>query len=201
MPLAHRADPATAQPSPISLTASETWGGSDGNWSAFTISVGTPPQSLVVVPATSETGFRVPLSTTCSANSSQCSSFQPDLSATWVASNATAGFDVLFDGSRSLGNQSIGNVSESTTDNAADRVGYIGLGAVPSILLGTGLWSYVNVAGAKANVQDASFIQSLYTQKSIPSLSYGYTAGAWYRACSPEKHSPPTSLPLWKTQL
>ena len=45
---------------------------------------------------------------------------------------------------------------------------------------------YIGTLGLKATDNNSSLLSQLYKQKMIPSLSYGYTAGAMYRMCTGE---------------
>ncbi|KAK8165114.1 aspartic peptidase domain-containing protein [Phyllosticta citrichinensis] len=47
---------ANSAPSPISLEPSQYWDGNDGPWSSFQFAVGTPAQSLRLLPATGQSG-------------------------------------------------------------------------------------------------------------------------------------------------
>ncbi|RDW66360.1 hypothetical protein BP6252_09995 [Coleophoma cylindrospora] len=163
-------------PAPISFSSNGILRGNDGNWSIFDVSVGTPPQHFEVLASINKASVSLPFSASCSINNSTpCTNFQTSNSSTWTASNSTVGFDILYNGAQSLGNHSIVSLSESVYN---PNTGFLGIGTVASKGY-VGRWQYTG-----SDTENSSFIQSLKTQKLIPSVAFGYTAGAWYRNSS-----------------
>lgn len=172
MPLLRRTNASQSDPPPV-LFSNGTWKENDGNWSTFDVSVGTPPQIFQFLASNNQANISLPFSTSCiNDGSTQCFAyFQSNGSSTWTTSNSTSGFDILYHGDQNLGNHSISNSSESPS---SPNVGFLGLGAVAST--SSKKWEY-----SDPNPNNLSFLQSLKGQKLIPSVSFGYTAGAWYR--------------------
>lgn len=56
----------TSQIQPFSFPTSQTWDGNDASWSTFIISVGTPPQTFRVLPATRADETWLPTPAGCS---------------------------------------------------------------------------------------------------------------------------------------
>lgn len=183
-------------PAPFSFAPSQTFDGDDGSWSTFTIRVGTPPQTFRVLPATNSDESWVPIPQGCNitgypkdcGNLRGADPFQvsPSLgfdksgSSTWVENgifnllmeenleegqpaNGDYGFDIVgLEDSPSgptLPHQVVAGIATNEF-----WLGYFGLGPKP-----------VNFTA-----EIPSFMKNLADQNLIPSLSYGYTAGAKY---------------------
>ena len=187
----------SAAPSPFAFTTSLAWDGNDGQWSTFIIRVGTPPQSFRVIPSTLSNQIVIPLvdgclptdPTNCGAlrgayafNDHDSSGFLVNSSSTWnnnglyevildrflgYQNNALYGYDnvglqVENSGGLDLKNQTVAGIA--TKDF---YLGLFGLAPEPT--------NFSSFADPKP-----SFMTTLKDQKKIPSLSYGYTAGAKY---------------------
>lgn len=160
--------------------------GYDGPWSSFTIGVGTPAQFLRVLVSTSSQGTVVVLPTGCVSGDKICPIARGELfdngsSKSWSEINSAV---FLFQDpslTAQLGNDTLtlgaaGNTGPSLTNQvifgiADDRKYYLGM---------LGL-SQVSTSLSKGEKGQPSFITSLRDQNIIPSLSFGYTAGAQYR--------------------
>lgn len=188
--------PTNPSPSPFLLEASQLWDGNDGSWSTFLIRVGTPAQTFRILPATNGQETWVPVPQGCLSSdpiscgnlrgvepfkSALSSGFQVNASSTWVengfytlvseknlnySGNGKYGFDTVKlgreDGALSLTGQVVAGIA--TKDF---YLGVFGLGPKP------------------ANFTDTdpkpSYMKNLVDRNLIPSLSFGYTAGAFYR--------------------
>jgi hypothetical protein len=191
---------ASTVPAPFSVQPSQKFDGSDGSWSTFVVSVGTPPQNFRVLPAThiSETwvispdGCIITDPSDCQSarggdvfNGQAPQGFLTNQSSTWKEAglynlagednfaNYTAsgiyGYDVVgLNGGNSSGGISLPNQLVSSIATKAFFNGVLGLGVQP-----------VSLSSAAAAV--TGFMVNLFNDKLIPSLSYGYTAGAVYR--------------------
>lgn len=160
--------------------------GYDGPWSSFTIGVGTPAQFLRVLVSTFSPGTVVVLPNGCVLDDTICpiargKLFDNGTSKTWSDFNVS--IYPFQDPSLTalLGNDTLtlgaaGNTGPSLTNQvifgiADDRKYYLGM-------LGLSKASTILSKGEKGQ---PSFITSLRDQNIIPSLSFGYTAGASYR--------------------
>ncbi|EOA82422.1 uncharacterized protein SETTUDRAFT_82601, partial [Exserohilum turcica Et28A] len=188
-------------PAPVSFAPSQYFDGNDGKWSTFVVRVGTPEQSFRVLPSTVTSETFLPLAGACKDNQTiskqDCAfsrgaeiyqgrtnnGFQANLSSTWheigiyqtatreeLGYNAsglygldTLGLMIANSGGPTLTNQTIGAVI-----NPRLWVGWLGMDVKPS-----------NFSDFE-NPQ-RSLIKTLKDEGYIPSLSYGYTAGAYYK--------------------
>jgi hypothetical protein len=192
---------ATVVPAPINVTPAQKFMGDDGQWSTFTVSVGTPPQNFHIVPSTqvSETWVIIPDgciigdpsdcetqrgATTFNGQAPQ--GFLTNQSSTWdeiglyqittesalgVSANGLFGYDTV----------GLNGGNASSTGNgislAKQTVGGI---ATKDYFLG-----YLGLSLAPSSFSSASnpaqtLLENLYSESLIPSASYGYTAGASY---------------------
>ncbi|MCJ1392760.1 hypothetical protein MMC18_005631 [Xylographa bjoerkii] len=185
-------------PAPFAYTPSLTWDGSDGIWSTFIVRVGTPSQDFRILPSTQGQETIVPLPEGCTSsdpsncgslrgvypfNGAQSTGFQTNVSSTWVTNglfvlnleadlvnpgNGLYGFDTVGleidnSGGLTLQHQIVAGIAAKEF-----YLGVLGLGPEPS--------NFSTFADPQP-----SFLTSLKTANMIPSLSYGYTAGATYR--------------------
>lgn len=183
-------------PSPFVVEPSQHWDGNDGNWSSFYIRVGEPEQKFRIFPATNSQETWIPLPDGCISSdppdcaarrgvelfqSKKSTGFQTNESSTWTSmglydlaienkldfsGNALYGLDTVGlglsnPGSLSLSGQVVGGIA--TKDF---YLGIFGLGLKPANFTDTPIPSYMR------NLKDRNL---------IPSLSFGYTAGAYYR--------------------
>ena len=193
---------ASTIPAPYVVPPSQSFDSNDGAWSTFSINVGTPGQDLhvqvstksgetwVIVPegCYPEDGANCPsLRGAQTFNSAASPGFQSNMSSTWstigvysldlekelnYTGSGIYGYDRVALGAASdtsvlsLDKQIIAGVAEMDY-----YMGHIGLGVQPSSF--SSLSQPIN-----------SFLYQLWNQTKIPSLAYGYTAGAKYRKYS-----------------
>lgn len=170
-------------PAPIPVPVGVKWYGYDGNWSPVDIRVGTPQQWLSVYPNTAgqETWVIGPggCDGTSTCQEERGGIFYQEESSTWTeigyyelgfdtqlgdAGDADYGLDNVDLSDEVLVNGQIVGVINTTEF----WLGSLGLGVQPSRFEGT--------------TNRLTFLSSLVENKSvIPSHSYGYTAGAYYR--------------------
>lgn len=196
--------PTNPIPSPLVLQPSQLWDGNDGSWSTFIIRVGTPEQTFRILPATNGQETWVPVPQGCLLNdSNSCghlrgaepfkgapsNGFQVNASSTWVANdfytlgseqnlnysgNGEYGFDTVKlgtqDGGLSLAGQVVAGIA--TKDF---YLGIFGLGPKPA--------NFSDFPDPKP-----SYMRTLVDKNLVPSLSFGYTAGAPYRNFSNPSH-------------
>ncbi|KAF2720902.1 acid protease [Polychaeton citri CBS 116435] len=182
----------------ISIAPSGFWDGNDGLWNSFIVSVGTPGQEFRVFPSTAgqETWIPVPQGCT-SSDPEDCaylrgalpfdgknsSGFDTTASSSWNlkgiftldAQEAKMGYD----GNGLFGTDVVtwgngtdsANLEQQTVAGIADKDFYLGLFG-----LGPKVSNFTDY-----NDRNPSFLSTLYNDSKIPSLSWGYTAGAAYR--------------------
>ncbi|KAF2689795.1 acid protease [Lentithecium fluviatile CBS 122367] len=188
----------TSTPSPLVYTPSQEFIGNDGQWSAFILRVGTPSQNFRVLPAFRSGEVYIPIVdgclkdniTNCGAlrgasdfNGRPSNGFIVNASSSWheigiydmdirpelnFNANALYGEDnlglmVQNSGGPTLTNQVVAGVAKP-----AVYVGMLGLGIKPANF-------------SEFESPQKSMIQSLKDEGHIPSLSHGYTAGAYYK--------------------
>ncbi|KAF4626156.1 hypothetical protein G7Y89_g12007 [Cudoniella acicularis] len=180
--------------SPLVVPPSGQWDGSDGPWSSFTLSIGTPPQSARVLASTTSNQPWVVLPLGClPADPTNCANirggaFQPNASTSWIKNNQTSNgvFTVAIESNLGLtADASYGydNISLSTPGTSMPSLSNQILGGIESKNFSMGLFGLNPAATSFSGNSDPtpSYISSLKTQNFIPSLSYAYTAGAPYR--------------------
>ncbi|MCJ1470921.1 hypothetical protein MMC07_009569 [Pseudocyphellaria aurata] len=204
-------DAGTTKPAALSMPVLTDWLGDDGIWSPVSIRVGTPPQWVnVFVSTASEETWVVGPGGGCTG-SLECEKkrggiFRSDNSSTWVkASSFALGLDpeLGFGGNGDYGFDSIALSEQISVPSQTIAVintteywlGFMGLGITPTNF-SAGAIAQNSSNGTPApnvtNVDQKTFLSSLVETKDlIPSHSYGYTAGAYYRL----KHVP-SSLTL-----
>lgn len=175
---------------PISVEPSQGWDGNDGPWSTFAIRVGNPPQPLRVLASTTVPETWVVHEEGCtSSDGSKCPNargnlYNQSLSTTWDdqglfgvgveanlnyvdSDNGDYGFDTLALGYNGSGGLSL---DQQVIAGIATKDFYLGsLGLAP--------WR-VNFSLTESS---PSYLSNLKNQSHIPSLSFGYSAGAPYR--------------------
>lgn len=191
-------------PAPISLSPSWSFDGDDGTWSTFNLEVGTPPQSFRVLPSTAGSETWVPLPQGCQGilsgvsncgalrgvnyiNGVPSAGFQTNGSSTWKTIGIyelstehdlfgntddglygldTLALDVLVPSSGARTQ----NVSGQTVAGVATADFWLG-----SLGMGTATGNF-----SVQNENIPSLLDTLKSQSLIPSLSFGYSAGAAY---------------------
>lgn len=185
-----------SSPVPLVIQPTFNWAGNDGNWSTFQINVGTPPQSFDVFPSATggEAWVISPDFCTrfafegCAAsrgvqliNGSQSAGFQSNASDTWDG----VGIYGLTTAQNLFGavNGSYGLDSVSLGDSTSDALS----GQLVAQVANESFWLGSLPLGAQSSEFDVeranvpSLLSSLKTANRTPSLSYGYSAGAYYR--------------------
>lgn len=197
----------TTIPAPISWSPSTYWDGNDGLWNTFLVQVGTPAQDFRILPSTagqetwlpnpegctaadpSNPGYCGYLRGTLPVNGANSSGFQTNQSSTWdliglytldaqelelgYSGNGLYGFDTV----------TLGNGSSSAPISQTKQV--VASVADPDFWLGVfGLGpKSINFTTFDDPIQN--YMSGLVSSKQIPSLSWGYTAGAHYRDQAP----------------
>jgi Eukaryotic aspartyl protease len=187
-------------PVPVVLSPAQSFDGADGNWSTYVVNVGTPPQRFKVLPGTqvSETWVVLPegcLSTdpsNCETlrggqpfNGQPAAGFLTNASSTWQEAglyNIQLEANLGIDGVAGLfGDDTVGVNNGNGSANGVSLAGQPVAGiAAKSFFLGyLGLGITRPSFSSAANAQN-TFLTNLWMDNLIPSLSYGYTAGASY---------------------
>ncbi|KAF2110264.1 aspartic peptidase domain-containing protein [Lophiotrema nucula] len=184
--------------SPLVVENSGRWLGNDGSWSTFYVHAGTPPQHFHVVPSTQGQTLYVPIDQDCRRlNVTNCGGtrgvevfaqrpsdgFQKNESSTWNELGIyRVGLDTNlgFTGNGYFGYDTVGTGTAGSTDTPVLEHQAISAYATPDLWLGQlGLSQFA--LNMSETDQPHSFLSSLKEQGSIPSLSFGYNAGAPYR--------------------
>ncbi|KAL5387148.1 hypothetical protein DPSP01_003759 [Paraphaeosphaeria sporulosa] len=192
-------------PQPFSFSNSQVWDGNDGYWSSFMVRVGTPEQTFRVLPASRHGETIIPIAEGClkmrnapsncgklrgayAFQGKDSNGFIVNETKSWQEiglyemgirpeigfdANAlygldTVGLQVANSGGPTLKNMVVAGVAEPTV-----FVGQFGLSPKPSNF-------------SELDSPQPSFMQKLRDEKQIPSVSYGYTAGAYYK--TPKVH-------------
>ena len=185
-------------PAPFSFAPSQLWSGNDGSWSSFIVRIGAPAQDFEVFPSTTGQETLIPVPEGCTSHDpSNCgksrgvlpafgvqgTGFVTNSSSTWdlvgiftsnledtlgYAVNAEYGFETV--GLQIENSNGIG-VNHSVVGGIAAKefyLGSLGLGPKP-----TNFTTFLNEP-------KPSLMALLNSTRQIPSLSYGYSAGASY---------------------
>ncbi|MCJ1368507.1 hypothetical protein MMC16_007651 [Acarospora aff. strigata] len=177
-------------PAPVVVTPSETWEGDDGFWSTFTFRIGNPAQNVRLLPSTASQQTLVVIPDGCPPGYlTDCASARGRLynnsqSRTWEMKGFW-NFSMernLYDevGSGQFGYDSIGVGAQGTNGPTLDHQLLGGIGGGPFFLGSFGLH---HKAENYTDFNDPvpSYMTNLKNNGSIPSLSFGYTAGAIYQ--------------------
>ena len=172
-------------PAPIPVPVGTKWYGDDGNWSPVNVRVGSPAQWLSVYPNTASSETWVIGPDGCDGTSTCAQErgglFYKGQSSTWNTTGSghyQLGFDTKL-GDTGYAFYGLDNVSLSDQVSAPSQIvailnstefwlGSLGLGIQSSRFEGT-----INHLALLSNLVE--------TEGLIPSHSYGYTAGAYYR--------------------
>ena len=191
---------ANATPQPYVVQPSSTWAGIDGNWSTFLISVGTPPQTFQILPSTTLSESWVPLSGGCFSLPSSLHCGQSRGSDSLVPSNGfrteqSTTWDLI--GIYGLsGNQALFNQNQTNQTNVGEYgrdtivIGTTAPETLPhQLLAGIASMDYwlgalgLGVQPNTFNIETTkipSLVSYMKAKELIPSLSFGYRAGAAY---------------------
>ncbi|OLN87960.1 Aspartic proteinase yapsin-3 [Colletotrichum chlorophyti] len=175
--------------SAVALTPSSDWYGIDGNWSAVKIQVGTPEQSANVLVSTSLSEFWVVGTGGCLAKEPLCNSARGNVftisnSKTWnplgawqlglnylgYGGNGDYGLDTLSATLLTGGEISMNNIITASINSTDYYLGYLGLG--------------LTKGSFGDQIAESPLTQAVKNYGLIPSYSYGYTAGAYYKGTS-----------------
>lgn len=166
--------------------------GDNGPWSSFSFRVGTPAQDVrLLVSTASQVSWLVLEGRGCPLNDETCAQsrgglYNSNTSSTW----SPKGLYQLYNG-RNLGIEAVGLFGNETL--ALGLPGSGGPTLEKQIIAGIGNQAFylgmfsvnpkrTNFTGIEDGGQ-ASIMTSLKNQNLIPSVSFGYTAGAQYRIC------------------
>ncbi|KAI9664098.1 MAG: hypothetical protein M1821_007589 [Bathelium mastoideum] len=175
--------------SPLSVPATDDWDGIDGPWSSFWVQVGTPPQTLRLLPGTSANALWVVLPDGCtSQDPSNCNTTRDvfyNTSSTWkqigifhlgLGEESVLGYNANADNAAcanetftlGLPGSGLPTVNDSVVEGFATKDFYLGfIGLAPQAINLTTLTD-----------PRPSILQSLKNSENIPSVSWGYTAGS-----------------------
>lgn len=191
------------EPLPYIFEPSHQWLGADGPWSTFMVSVGTPPQEFHILPATNVQETWVPLPQACALYNSSCPylrgipdhsksvGFATNQSTTWVREGI---YDLLSEQNLGYSGNGLYGLDTVQLGNSTQRGPRLEHQVVAGIV-DKDFWLGIFGLGPKpANFSDLndpqpSYMRTLVDQKLIPSLSYGYTAGAKYTSMLPDFNS------------
>ncbi|KAI8158582.1 hypothetical protein K4K49_005702 [Colletotrichum sp. SAR 10_70] len=176
-------------PSAVALTPSNDWYGVDGNWSTVKFQVGTPRQSVNVLVSTSLSEFWVVGAGGCLAKEPLCNSARGNVftvtdSKSWdplggwqlgldylgYGGNGDYGLDTLSTTTLAGDVISMDNIITASINSTDYYLGFLGLGITKG--------SFGN------EIAESPLTQAVKTYGWIPSYSYGYTAGAYYKGTS-----------------
>ncbi|KAF2020157.1 acid protease [Aaosphaeria arxii CBS 175.79] len=185
---------------PVSVEPDQFWGGIDGSWSTFGIRVGNPPQFLRALVSTASQQTWAIHSTACIVNETDPKTqkevettddacyegrgytFNITQSESWdergfyqlwteknlgLVGNGQYGFDEVGTGFPGEDGPTVKNSTVGTLVTENFWLGHIGVNPKP-----TNFSAFTDPA--------ASYMTSLFKQKAIPSVSFGYTAGSKY---------------------
>lgn len=180
----------TTIPAPISIIPDQNWDGIDGSWSTFTLRVGTPEQYVrtLVSTASYQTWVVLPEGCEGAIDGNACaedrgSLFSTNESSTWrqqgiydlyieknlgLDGNAVYGFDTVGLGGKGEEGPTLENTTVGALAVTDFYLGLFGINPKPT-----------NFSGF--NDGSPSYMTYLKDQSYIPSVSFGYTAGAKYR--------------------
>lgn len=196
----------TSVPAPIVVAPDQDWKGIDGSWSTFSLIVGEPKQNARVLVSTASQQIWVVNRQACVQNitdsttgqitqynvlDSDCQDSRGFLyntteSSTWhskgffqlwieknlgLVGNGLYGFDSVGLGFQGGEGPTVENTTIGTLVTANFWLGHLGLHPKPT-----------NFSAFEEAIP--SYMTNLFNQGNIPSLSFGYTAGAQYRRSS-----------------
>ncbi|KAL1310643.1 hypothetical protein AAFC00_000911 [Neodothiora populina] len=177
-------------PDPIVFNPDQAWEGIDGSWNSFTLRVGTPVQTVRVFPSwkSYQTWVVAPQGCIYASDQSSCNDarggiFDYNQSSTYedvgiyaidveddlgYVGNAQYGWDVVTLGGLGEGGPTLHNTTVGALAVYDYYLGAFGLNPKPTN------WTTLENGSP-------SYMTQLKEQKFIPSVSFGYTAGAPYR--------------------
>jgi cbb3-type cytochrome oxidase subunit 3 len=201
----------TAIPVPYSFPPSQRWEGNDGNWSTFSIRVGTPDQDFRVLISTAGQEIWIPNVDGCTSNDvSNCGDLRgvdsfAGKNSSGFMSNDVCSPNSIFTSRHSRTKSSTWEYQDIYELGLDSNLGYTGNGVygydtagldgygpslqhqiVAGIADKSFMFGMFALGTNSTNFTDTthpqlSFLSSLRNQSLIPSSAFGYTAGAWYR--------------------
>jgi hypothetical protein len=188
---------ANSTPVPISFDPSQEFDGNDGKWSTFVIRVGTPEQNFRVLPASGTGEVVIPLPDGCIKDDPQncgdlrgvypfngyaSAGFHNNESSTWsnIGLYETSLKESLnYSANAVYGLDNVGLMVQNTGGPTLKGQVVAGIASKDFYL---GLFGLSPKAAnfSEFNHPQQSYITTLRGEKIIPSVSYGYTAGAFY---------------------
>ncbi|KAH4056841.1 hypothetical protein HBH49_037960 [Parastagonospora nodorum] len=168
---------------PLVVESSGRWLGNDGDWSSFYVHVGSPPQVFQVLPSLSAQTFYLPLDKDCGRfNISDCGElrgvdvwasklsdgFHPQNSTTWHELGVYGiGVGEVFGLNGNVDPVNLENHPIMAYTTSDMWIGVLGLSP--------------HTMNISDTVRPRSFLNQLKEKGHIPSLSFGYQAGAYHR--------------------
>lgn len=188
---------ACTTPSPYVVQPSSTWGGIDGNWSTFLISVGTPPQTFQILPSTAIAESWVPAPEACEgilASDLQCGQSRGRESLTptnGFITNRSSTWDLIGIYNLRGENDLFGRGDPAMYGQDTIIIGTSAPATIPKQLLAgitsVNFWLGALGLGIESETFEHSSIDKTSTLMKamkasglIPSLSFGYRVGAAY---------------------
>ena len=168
--------------------------GVDGLWSSFSLRTGTPGQVSRVLPSTAGTATWVVNEVGCQLGPSSFSGcaesrgniFHSNASKTWIGQgnysyNIELNLGPKFNLGGPYGLDTVA-LAEGNATGGPSLEGQV-VATVATVLYYTGMFGLNNQPNNLSTVDNPhpSYLTSLKTKNLIPSLSWAYTAGAWYR--------------------
>ncbi|KAL1796240.1 hypothetical protein ACET3X_004780 [Alternaria dauci] len=178
----------------LSLAASGGWLGNDGSWSTFLIEVGTPAQTFAVLPAIQAQNVWLPIADECiqwQGAASSCGGsrgaapfqqrlspgFQTNMSSTW---NAIGLYELGLGRDYGITGSGLHGFDHVGIDNLTMEKLAVTAYASPGLWIGQmGLLPLP--LNFSETISSPALISALKDEGQIPSLAYGYQAGAPYR--------------------
>jgi hypothetical protein len=185
----------TTFPAPVIVPPSESWDGNDGPWSTFVFQIGTPPQTVKLLPSTISDQTWVIAEEGCqTGDPADCHTLRGELynynaSSTWDPNLSSTSSDV-YDLELEVALNYTGKGRYGFDDITLGYIGSGGLAVKNQSIAGIATKSYfMGLFGLTPRSQNftsfndpiPSFMQSLQNEAQIPSLSWSYTAGNQYR--------------------
>lgn len=193
--VAKRAENTTTIPAALSIAAAQNWDGNDGPWSSFPLQIGVQPQTVRAMIGTAVTSVLTVAAGGCpSFYPSNCETsrgqiFNTNESLTWVPNSiydvgieqnlgldtsGSAGFDSVTIGWPGATQASVQRNVVFNLESPNFWLGIFGLNPRPTNFT-------TSSSSTTFNDPQPSFLQQLVNNRSIPSLSWAYTAGNQYR--------------------
>ncbi|KAK5123026.1 hypothetical protein LTR85_003592 [Meristemomyces frigidus] len=193
---------------PISWIPSSYWDGNDGLWNTFLVKVGTPPQEFRTLPSTagqetwlpnpegcttadpSDPGYCGYLRGTLPFNGVNSSGFENNQSSTWdligLYTLDAQELELGYSGNGLYGFDTVSLIDGNTSDALFNQTMQV-VASVPDLDFWLGVFGLgpksINFTTFNDPIQN--FMSDLLNSSQIPSLSWGYTAGAYYRNKTP----------------